>query len=469
MTFVQLEFLYFFLIVYTVYWMLRSRRAQNALLLVSSAIFYGWVHPWFLILMYGAALMDYLAGLAMGRWPEHRKLLLAGSMCLNLGLLGYYKYFDFFIVNVDAALSALGMSPGLTPLGIFLPVGISFYTFQTMSYTIDVYRGELAPRKDLLDYMVFVSLFPQLVAGPVERATNLLKQVEQDRTFRAPDLVSGLTLAMWGAVKKVCVADQISPFVDKMFIVNNPSGPMIWAASVGFAVQILADFSGYTDIARGTARMLGFELMLNFDSPYLSRNPSQFWRRWHISFSSWIRDYLYIPMGGSRGGFWAATRATFGSMLLSGLWHGASWNFVIWGGYHAALLTGYRLVTPRIPRAVRDSRLGDAAAVVLMFGFTCVGWLLFRETHLDRLVHAFTQNPLGGTRDQWVAAAVMLALSAVYALPMVLASVFIHRAPRSWSQSPWSLPLQTTGWAAAALAIGVLARDLGGDFIYFQF
>lgn len=474
MTFIQVEFLWLMAIVFAVYWLLPRRPWQNALLVLVSAVFYGWVHPWFLILLYGSSLIDYGAGLAMERWPAKKKLFLVLSLCSNLGMLAWFKYVDFFIENVLVVFQAIGLKTSLHTLGVFLPVGISFYTFQTMSYSIDVYRGQLKARRDLLDYVTFVSFFPQLVAGPVERAGNLLRQVEQDRRFQWVALRSGLALALWGAFKKVVCADTIAPYVDKVFILEDPSGPLIWAATLGFSIQILADFSGYTDIARGVSRMLGFELVENFKHPYLAANPSEFWRRWHISFSSWIRDYLYIPAGGSRGGLWATTRSTFIAMTLSGLWHGAAWTFVLWGLFHAALLTGYRLVAPRIPESWRQARLGPvpvgrSAAVIIMFGFTLVGWMIFRETHIDRLLGYWSQNPLAASPDEWVATWIMLGVCGFTAAPLVAVLLWERFVLPRLKDSAWHLPVQTSGWALIALAIFVFHRNVGNDFIYFQF
>jgi D-alanyl-lipoteichoic acid acyltransferase DltB (MBOAT superfamily) len=370
MTFVQQEFLAFFAVVLALYWGVPNRTWQNVMLVVASAIFYGWVHPWFLILLYAAAGVDYVGAIAMERWPARKKAVLTVSLVANLAMLGYFKYCDFFLVNVAAALDALGVHNSLGPLGVFLPAGISFYTFQSMAYSIDVYRGEMKASRNLLDYLLAVSLFPHLVAGPVQRASNLLTQAGTDRTFQLALVRSGFALAMWGAFKKVVIADSIAPYVDKIFALKDPSGAMVWAATLGFTVQILADFSGYTDIARGVARMLGFDLMENFRSPYLATNPSEFWRRWHISFSTWIKDYLYISFGGSRGGFWRATAATSGAMLISGLWHGASWNFVAWGAYHALLLVGYRLVVPRIPAGLKALPVARPFAGAVKFAFT---------------------------------------------------------------------------------------------------
>jgi len=469
MTFIQSEFVWFFLIVFTLYWTIRHRVFQNLLLAVGSALFYGWVHPWFLILLYGSAVLDFSMGHMMRRYPGRKGWFLLLSMLGNLGMLGYFKYCDFFIENVIAAMGSLGVETSLHTLGIFLPVGISFYTFQTMSYTIDIYRGEMEPRKNFLDYVVFVSFFPQLVAGPVERASRLLPQMEVARQFDWGRLRSGFALAMWGAFKKVVIADTVAPYVDKIFITTEPSSAMIWAATLGFAIQILADFSGYTDIARGLARMLGFELMENFKHPYLAASPSEFWRRWHVSFSTWIRDYIYIPVGGSRGGFWRMTRSTFTAMVISGLWHGASWTFVIWGAYHAALLTGYRLVTRRIPKATRKDPRWRVLTVPLMFFFTCAGWLIFRETHIDRLLMFLSLSPLGGTEAQWIAAASMLGVCLVCAAPLVVAVTLEKLVVPHIEEKPWYLPVQTTMWAVYAVAMFIFVRVTQNDFIYFQF
>ena len=469
MTFIQTEFLWFIAIVLALYWGFPNRRFQNALLAITSAIFYGWVHPWFLLLLYGSAVLDYLVGQGMQRHPERKGWFLLLSMAGNLGMLSYFKYFDFFIDNVITVLNSLGVETSIHTMGIFLPVGISFYTFQTMSYTIDIYRGELAPRKNFLDYVVFVSFFPQLVAGPVERASNLLPQMEKPRVFSWANMQSGMAMAMWGAFKKIVVADTVAPYVDKIMIVKEPSGAMIWAAAIGFSIQILADFSGYTDIARGTARMLGFELMQNFRNPYMAANPSEFWRRWHISFSTWIRDYIYIPVGGSKGTFAHMTRSTFIAMVLSGLWHGASWTFVLWGAYHAALLTCYRLVTKRIPRSLRKSVPGHVAAIGIMYFFTVVGWLIFRETHIGRLAHFFTLNPFVGSTDQWIAAVTLLGVCAFVATPLIIGLAVERLVLPRLRNSPWFLPFQTTTWGLLALAMFLFVRVSANDFIYFQF
>ena len=469
MSFIQVEFLVFLAVVFGLYWSVRDRRLQNAVLLVSSALFYGWVHPWFLYLLGFSTVLDYAVGLGMAGWPARKRLLLVASMVGNLGLLGVFKYLDFFIDNVAAALSSLGVHQSVHTLGIYLPVGISFYTFQTMSYTFDVYRGKVEARRNFLDYATFVSLFPQLVAGPVERARSLLPQVEAPRTWSTARLRSGIGLALWGAVKKVVIADTVSMYVDKVFGMDDPTAALVAAATVGFAVQILADFSGYTDIARGTARMLGFELMENFRHPYLARSPSDFWRRWHVSFSSWIHDYVYVSFGGSRHGELRRTGATYGALLLSGLWHGASWNFVLWGAYHASLLTGWRVAGRAVPTRLKAAPWASFFTVPFMFLLTCLGWLVFRERHLDRLwLYLSLPWTAGDEAHRIVALAVATVVGAgggVLALALLIETTLLARL-RGWAGWPRVEPAL---WTLAAIAIFVFSRDTVDEFIYFQF
>ncbi|HEY7059499.1 MAG TPA: MBOAT family O-acyltransferase, partial [Vicinamibacterales bacterium] len=305
MIFHSLEFVVFFLVVVALYWRL-GHRGQNILLLIASYFFYGYVHPWFLILIATSTVVDYCAARGMERWPARKRVFLWMSVTSNFGMLGFFKYFNFFVTNVADVLAAAGLQGHPPVLRVILPVGISFYTFQAMSYTIDVYRGELRARRSLLDVAVFISFFPHLVAGPIQRASYLLPQVEGDRRFSMRELTSGALLMCWGFFKKLVIADNVGVIANKVFALADPSFEMLWAGVFAFAIQIYADFSAYTDIARGASRWLGIELTENFDHPYLARTPSDFWRRWNISLSTWFRDYVYIPLGGSRatGGGW---------------------------------------------------------------------------------------------------------------------------------------------------------------------
>ncbi len=472
MNFVQSEFVGFMALVFTVYWLLPSRRLQNVLLVVASAVFYGWVHPWFLLLLYASATLDFVMGRAIANHPSHKRWFLGLSLAGNLGMLCYFKYFDFFVANTIEALQAAGVTADLTTLGIFLPVGISFYTFQTMSYTIDVYRGELEPRSDPLDYLVYVSFFPQLVAGPIERAGRLLPQVEQDRTFSFDRTTSGLSLAMWGAFKKVCIADTVAPYVDQVFLLENPAGPVLWAGVIGFMVQIYSDFSGYTDIARGTARMLGFDLVENFRNPYMAATTPEFWQRWHMSLSFWIRDYILAPLlGGVRqihlGRFGVAVTITF---VVIGIWHGASWNFAVFGLFHGFWMFVYSAIERHRPQWTSTIPLGRPAAIAFhLVAVSMVGSLIFREPRLDRLISHLTTHPFAGGRDDWVAVAVLLGITGTACTPYLVSSIWKRWILPRVEKSVWLLPAQTTGWALAAMAMFVFYRVSAYDFIYFQF
>jgi alginate O-acetyltransferase complex protein AlgI len=319
----SLDFVVFFVLTVALYWCL-PRRAQNLLLVVSSYVFYGYVHPWFVALVGSTTLLDYGAGRGMAAYPARRRWFLGLSLAGNLGLLGFFKYFNFFAENVHQVLGLVGLDVPPVALRLLLPVGVSFYTFQELSYTIDVYRGRIAARRDLLDFAAFVCFFPQLVAGPIERAAHLLPQVEAPRRFSWELARQALFLMIWGYFKKLVIADNVGVIANKVFTLAHPSFPVLWAGVLAFGIQIYADFSAYSDIARGAARWLGFDLMRNFDHPYLARGPAEFWRRWHISLSTWFRDYVYIPLGGSRVGRWRAAGNVMATFVLSGLWHGAS-------------------------------------------------------------------------------------------------------------------------------------------------
>ncbi|MDH4055534.1 MAG: MBOAT family protein [Gammaproteobacteria bacterium] len=340
MLFNSIDFAVFLPIVFAIYWLIPNSRIrlQNAVLLIASYVFYGWWDWRFLSLIIISSLIDYVVGLAMHREQVQlkRKLLLLISLCANLGLLGYFKYFNFFAESFVAAFTFFNVSFDVSRLNIILPVGISFYTFQTLSYSIDIYRRKLEPTQRIVDFFAFVSFFPQLVAGPIERASNLLPQFNRQRHFSYELAVDGLRQILWGLFKKIVIADNCAVLVNLVFADHTAySGSTLLLAAVLFAFQIYGDFSGYSDIATGTARLFGFNLMQNFAFPYFSRDIAEFWRRWHISLSSWFRDYLYIPLGGSRGTQWKTVRNIFVIFLVSGFWHGANWTFLFWGFLHA--------------------------------------------------------------------------------------------------------------------------------------
>ncbi|MFC1453529.1 MBOAT family O-acyltransferase, partial [Verrucomicrobiota bacterium] len=353
MLFNTVQFFVFFAVVLALYAAL-GHRWQNRLLLAASYVFYGSWDWRFLCLIFASTVLDYFCGIAIhgSRGGLKRKLFLAFSVAGNLSLLGVFKYFDFFAYNLQRLLTLCGLDIDMPYLRVVLPVGISFYTFQTMSYTIDIYRGRLEPTRRFPDFALFVAFFPQLVAGPIERASRLLPQILNARKLTAARFYEGGYLILWGLFKKVFVADNLATIVDPVFALDgSPGGGQVLVALYAFAFQIYCDFSGYSDIARGVGKCLGFDIMLNFRLPYFARNPRDFWQRWHISLSSWLRDYLYIPLGGNRRGS-ARTYANLAIvMLLGGLWHGAAGTFILWGGYHGFLLIAHRWLSQRFPEA----------------------------------------------------------------------------------------------------------------------
>ena len=470
MNFVQVEYPGFLLLVFAAYWLAGRARVQNVILVLASAIFYGWVHPWFLLLMYGSAIVDFSLAQAIERYPKSKKWFVAASLTANLSLLAYFKYADFFVANVVAALTAAGLPGDFDTLGILLPVGISFYTFQTMGYTIDVARGELKARTRFVDYVLYVSFFAQLVAGPIERAGRLLPQIEADRTWSWTRLQSGLALLFWGGFKKLVIADSIAPYVDKVYVLDQPAGPLLWAATFGFMIQIYTDFSGYTDLARGSARLLGFELQRNFKEPFLARTTVEFWQRWHMSLSFWLRDYLLGPLIGestNRTRFVWATVLTF---VLIGFWHGASWNFVLFGLYNGLWVVLYGYLTRAIPPSVAKLPGGSWLAIAFhLVAVSLVGSMLFREQHVGRIVEHLTRNPVAASRDEWVATTVLLSVVLAGCVPLLLGWVYDKVVKPRVEQSPWEWPLQTTGWTAMAVAMFLFYRVTAQDFVYFQF
>jgi D-alanyl-lipoteichoic acid acyltransferase DltB (MBOAT superfamily) len=393
MLFNSIEFALFIAIVYPLYLRL-GHKGQNRLLLVASYVFYGSWDWRFLSLIVISTVVDYFCGLKIeeSRRSERRKRFLILSVVSNLSILGFFKYFNFFTENLQVLLARFGMHVQPHILNIVLPVGISFYTFQTMSYTIDVYRGELKPTRRFLDFALFVSFFPQLVAGPIERAKRLLPQILSPRTVRLEDFYAGCYLIFWGLFLKVFVADNLATLVDPVFAAGPPyDGARVLLALYAFAFQIFGDFAGYSNIARGLGRCMGFDIMVNFNLPYFAPNPREFWRRWHISLSTWLRDYLYIPLGGNRGGVRRMYRNLALTMLLGGLWHGAAWTFVLWGAYQGLLLIVHRAITPWLrrlpsPRSAPARTAGLVLRVILFFQLVCLGWLIFRAQSVTQVL-----------------------------------------------------------------------------------
>lgn len=466
-------FIAFFVFVYSSYLILgKSVRAQNILLLVASYAFYSYWDWRFLSLIIFSTLLDYKVGgwIHQSTNAKTRKALLSLSIGVNLSILGVFKYFNFFADNFAKILSAFGMAPDSITLDIILPLGISFYTFQSISYSFDIYRKRLKPVRNLIDFSLFVAFFPQLVAGPIERASHLLPQIARKRNITASAIDAGFFLILWGYFKKVVIADNVGLIADTVF--NNYAqhdGLILVIGILAFTVQIYCDFSGYSDIARGLCKLMGFDLMLNFRLPYFATSPSDFWRRWHISLSTWLRDYLYIPLGGNRSSVAKTYRNIFVTMLLGGLWHGAAWNFVIWGAYHGALLCIYRYFSTnsarRNERVSSGSRLSTMLQMLIMFILTMIGWTIFRSQSVDQLLYIMANIGLSLSTPAWDLGYKLLFFSAP------LLAVQIHQHVMKELLSIPKLPILAKSLVYAFFLVGLSvfgSRD-SLEFIYFQF
>jgi alginate O-acetyltransferase complex protein AlgI len=394
MLFNSIDFAIFLPIVFFLYWFITNKnlKLQNLLIVVASYAFYGWWDWRFLSLILFSSIIDYSIGriLLNEENLSKRKVLLWISIIVNLGFLGFFKYYNFFLDNFVTAFSFFGTPINAQGLNIILPVGISFYTFQTLSYTIDVYKRNLEPTKDFIAFTAFVSFFPQLVAGPIERATNLLPQFYKKRTFDYDKAVDGLRQILWGLFKKIVIADNSAQIANEIF--NNSvdySGSTLVLGAIFFTFQIYGDFSGYSDIAIGTSRLFGFNLKQNFAFPYFSRDIAEFWRRWHISLSTWFRDYLYIPLGGSHGGTWMKVRNTFAIFIVSGFWHGANWTFIVWGALNALyflpllLLNKNRANTDAIAKGKYLPSFRELLQIGTTFSLTVLAWVFFRAENIE--------------------------------------------------------------------------------------
>lgn len=398
MLFNSIDFAIFLPIVFILYWFVTNNnlKLQNFLIVAASYLFYGWWDWRFLFLILFSTIVDYSVGMALKTESNQtkRKVLLWTSILVNLGFLGFFKYYNFFLGNFVTAFSFFGNPINPQGLNIILPVGISFYTFQTLSYTIDVYKRKLTATKDFVAFSAFVSFFPQLVAGPIERATHLLPQFYKRRKFDYALAVDGMRQILWGLFKKIVIADNCAEFANQIF--NNSAdmnGSTLVLGAIFFTFQIYGDFSGYSDIAIGTSRLFGFDLMQNFNFPYFSRDIAEFWRRWHISLSTWFRDYLYIPLGGSRGGTWMKVRNTFLIFIISGFWHGANWTFIVWGALNAIyflpllLTNNNRNNLETVAKGKLFPSLKELSFMLLTFGLTVFAWIFFRA---DNIGHAIS-------------------------------------------------------------------------------
>ena len=474
MIFTSFEFVAFFLVVLVVRALLPSFSAEKWFLLVASYLFYmSWSIPCgFLIL--ATSLTDYFVGIGLGRIEDERKrkLLLVVSIVANLGVLGYFKYTDFFLNNLSSGLNLFGLHAHSWHLDIILPAGISFFTFQSMTYTIETYRRNLKPCHSLRDFLLFVAFFPQLLAGPINRAADLLPQFARRLRASALDFETGLVQFGLGAVKKLVISDQIAPNVDLIFASpGNYDGFTLLQGALGYAVQIYCDFSGYSDMAIGCARMMGFRFMENFQMPYSATNITEFWRRWHISLSSWFRDYLYIPLGGNRKGTERTYVNLMVTMVLCGLWHGARWNFVLWGALHGICLAAHRVWKAWDPLASFQEnavfkQIWLVIARLLTLGVVLVGWVFFRAQTLSEAIQYLSRMLIWSHQG--------IHLVSPYILPAVGAVFVAHllvQKDRNWAQEVpvRSVPVRVGVYATLLLLLSMLAASDSAPFIYFQF
>ena len=470
MIFTELSYFVFFALTAAVYWALTNDRARRICLLGASYFFYGYWDYRFLGLIVACTVLDYAVGLALARVqkPSQRRILIATSLCANLGLLGFFKYYNFFVESGALLFAKLGIPVSEPTLEIVLPAGISFFTFQSMSYTIDVYRRVLEPRRSFLDFATFIAFFPQLVAGPIVRAKQFLPQFDVPRRLADVNVRRALVLFAIGYFKKACIADNVAAVIDPVFA--NPiafSGADRALSCVLYSVQIYCDFSGYTDMAIASAALLGYELTKNFDAPYFSRNLREFWQRWHISLSTWLRDYLYIPLGGNRGGPWRASRNLMLTMLLGGLWHGANWTFVLWGFLHGLGLAVHRVWTARMgdARLVRPRWLGTALATLATFAWVAVCFTIFRCADIGTAFRFFTARTVPDGSEP-VSLDLWLFVLAIGAAHFVIAKK--RDALREWLRRVPDIAFYPAlGITAATL---LYFTTLGNEaFIYFQF
>lgn len=479
MLFNSLDFAVFLPLVFLLYWALRGvhRQAGNIILLLASYVFYGWWDPRFLSLIAFSTLLDFFLGRAIQDTlaPPERKILVWTSLGVNIGLLAYFKYFNFFLAELDGAFAFFGQPLHASRLDIILPVGISFYTFQTLSYTLDVYNKRLTATRDPIAFAAFVSFFPQLVAGPIERASNLLPQFATPRIFSRTAATDGMRQILWGLFKKVVIADNCAEQVDRIFGDHElAKGSTLLLGAVLFAFQIYGDFSGYSDIAIGTARLFGFQLMRNFAFPYFSRDIAEFWRRWHISLSTWFRDYLYIPLGGSKGGTGMKVRNTFIIFLVSGFWHGANWTFIVWGALNAIYFLPLLLAKRNRQNLgiVAEGRwlpsIGEVGRMLVTFVLTCVAWVFFRAPDVSTAL-AYLQGMLEPSLFS------VPELKQPLLIPLLLLFIAMEWFGREGEYAlermglEWPRVLRWSAYSALILLMGLFMRTEEVPFIYFQF
>jgi len=472
MLFNSVDFIIFFVVFYLAY-RVSNLRWQNILLFFAGIIFYGYWDWRFLSLIFFSIASDYFFGIKIYEANDRRrkKLFLIGSITVNLSLLMVFKYYNFFAENLIAAGHIFGLKLDWFTLNVLLPIGISFYTFQSLSYTIDIYRDRMPPERNIFTFAVFVLFFPQLLAGPIERAVALLPQIKRERHITAEDLTLGTWLILWGYYLKIFMADNLAHSADLVYATSaHPNGLEVVLGTYAFAFQIFGDFAGYSSIAIGLARLLGFRLMTNFLFPYFVTNPQQFWHNWHISLSTWLRDYLYISLGGSKNGTLQTYRNLFLTMFLGGIWHGANWPYLFWGVYQGGILIVHRLFTSRTPRIGQEHDGAPAMAlkIIFMFQVTCLGWLIFRATSAHQ-IGSLVQSLFTSSYALTPLAVATIKQLVFFALPAMLIQFY------NWRRDDQFAILSVAAAPKAALAmvllysIAIWGEFNAQQFIYFQF
>ncbi len=480
MLFNSFEFLVFLPIVFMLYWFVfRGRRWQNLLVVTASYVFYGWWDWRFLLLIALTSVCVYGSGLLLEHYEGRRRrqqIVCAVNIVFNLGILGVFKYYNFFVENLDALFGMMGYHLDWVTMIVILPVGISFYTFQALSYTIDVYQKRLPATHDIIEFLAYISFFPQLVAGPIERATNLLPQFQRRRQFDYAKAVDGMRQMLWGFLKKLVIADNCATVVNEYWNhYQDLPGVSLFLMGVLFTFQIYCDFSGYSDIAIGCARLFGFNLMRNFNFPYFSRSIPEFWRRWHISLTTWFRDYIYFPLGGSRCDKWKIIRNVYIVWGISGLWHGANWTFICWGLFHATLLAIYNIfgINTKYKQVVAYGKylpnIKETLQIALTFFLTVIGWIIFRAESMTQAVDFLTAM----VSNRFFDASDLHGVTYIYFGIALLAVEWLQRNKQHALQFSDAKPFnhRLVRWGVYYIILLLIAKYAGSSqtFIYFQF
>lgn len=467
MNFTSLTFWLFFALVFLTYWLIREKRWQNALLLLASYVFYAWLSPWYAVLLGVSTLADFYLAQQIRPHNDKAKSYLVLSLVLNLGVLAFFKYYNFFNTQVAEGLTSVGLSVDWLFIKILLPAGLSFYTLKKLAYMIDVSRGTLEPSDNLLSFALFVSFFPQIIAGPIDRYQKLIPQMQRTRIWQSDFFYSAWPLLVMGLFKKIVVADSIRPIVDRIFGLDQPSMLLVIAGTLGFTLEILADFSAYTDLSRGVAQLLGFNTSENFNRPYLSFTPTEFWNRWHITLSTWLRDYIFFPVRRTLlrrksplPNWLLLSIPPLITMFISGIWHGAGLTYMIWGIYYGVLIAGYQLIGLRGDWRPAG-RLKTFFAWLIMFSFIAFGWLIFRAPSMAWLTDVFLHSEWTRGREDWIVVSIVLSRIAIYSLPLVIKYLLDQYVPRGF--------LRPFYYAVLTLGVVIFIGTASTDFIYFQF